>query len=464
MDLGRLSTRATGRTNRRRVQVLGIVVFVCIILLAGQAATAGVLLTQDNRSRFTNTQNDTIDKIFTPGNTLISVQAFGWFGNNNGEVLIVTPNGTTVWKYDPPQTRVFDAEVTDNRTILVSVATKVPAAQCPAMYRQSDCVHNRVVELAPETNEIIWQYGWYDAFIGHHEIHDADRLPNGQTAIIDMGNNRAFTVNRAGEITWSWNASKHLDPGSDFRQQYGGPERTGPESDWTHMNDIDRLPNGNFQLSIRNFNVVLEVDPQTNKIVEVIGRPGNTSILKHQHNPQRLNSETLLVADSENNRIVEIDISSGTVIWAYDASETKQSLVWPRDADRLPNGNTLITDSRNFRVLEITPNGTVVWQYSLYERRGIVYEADRLGVPEEPTNVPTHRSGTTEINKQSGTAEIDGQHPLRERLLWLESWAGFVFPKWVRLPELCTIFVGLIAGSWLALELGIGWLRNASGL
>jgi outer membrane protein assembly factor BamB len=458
MDLGRLSgILATRRTDRRRrVQILGIVVFVCIILLAGQAATAGVLLSQDDSSspwQLTNTQNDTIDRIFAPGNTLLSVQAYGWFGSNNGEALIVTPNGTTVWKYDPPETRVFDAEVTDNRTILVSVATQVSAAQCPAMYQQDGCVHNRVVELAPKTNEIIWQYGWYDAFIGHHEVHDADRLSNGQTAIVDMGNNRAFTVNHAGEITWSWNASEHLGPGSDFRQQYGGPERTGPESDWTHMNDIDRLPNGNFQLSIRNFDVVIEVDPQTNEIVTVIGRPGNTTILNRQHNPQRLNSETLLAADSENNRIVEIDIDTGTVLWTYNARETKQGLVWPRDADRLPNGNTLITDSRNFRVLEIDPNGTVVWQYSLYEKRGMVYEADRLGVPEDPTDVPTHRSGT---------AEIDGQHSLTEWLLWLESWAGFVFPRWVRLSELSTMFIGLIAGIWLSLELGIGWLRNAS--
>jgi hypothetical protein len=460
MDLGRLKTMlvSTCIDRRRRRRVLGAVVFICIVLLVGQATTAGVLLAQaDSASpkQLTKPQNETIDSIFSPGNTLISVQMYGWFGNNNGEVLIVTPNGTTVWKYDPPQTRVFDAEVTDNRTILVSLATPVPASQCPATYRTGGgCVHNRVVELAPKTKEIIWQYGWYDAGIWHHEVHDADRLPNGQTAIIDMGNNRAFTVTRAGEITWSWNASKHLGQGSPFRERYGGPKRTGPEADWTHMNDIDRLPNGNFQLSIRNFNVVLEVDPQTNKIVDVIGRPGNTTIMNHQHNPDRLNNQTLLVADSENNRIVEIDISSDTVIWAYDASETKQSLVWPRDADRLPNGNTLISDSRNFRVLEIAPNGTVVWQYSLYKQRGMVYEADRLGVPEDPTNVPTHRSGTTEIG---------GQHPLRDRLLWLESWAGFVFPKWVRLPELVTMGIGLIAGIWLVLELGIGWLRNTAG-
>jgi uncharacterized protein (UPF0248 family) len=443
--------------RRRRIQGLAVTVLVCVLLLTVQAVTAGVLSGQNVDSPFDHSpetgNGSGADNVFASGNTLITVQTYGWFGNNNGEAFIVTQNNTTVWSYDPPHSRVFDAEVTDNRTILVSLATWVPAERCPPAYRRGgDCVHNRVVELVPETNTVVWQYGWYDVYPTHHEVHDADRLPNGRTAIVDMGNNRAFTVNQAGEITWSWNASKYLGQGSAFRKRYGGPTRTGLEADWTHMNDIDRLPNGNFQLSIRNFDVVIEVDPQTNEIVEVVGRPGNTTILNHQHNPQRLTPDTLLVADSENNRIVEINTETETIIWTYDASDTKQSLQWPRDADRLPNGNTLITDSRNFRVLEITPNGTVVWQYSLSDRNGIVYEADRLGVPEEPFGVPTH---------QSGKDVIDSSTPsITERLRWIESWAGFVFPGWVRLPELFTMMIGLLAGGWLTCELAVSWIRD----
>lgn len=439
--------------RRRRVLALGAIVLLCVAFLTMQAvafdpSTPSPIDTDDRDT------GETIpsDRIFSSGNTLITVQTYDWFGNNNGKALVVSPNGTTVWTYDPPNSRVFDAEITDNRTVLASVATQVPKKKCPARYRANDgCVKNRVVELDPETNAVIWQYEWYDAFPGHHEVHDADRLPNGETAIIDMGNNRAFTVNPAGEITWSWNASKHLGQESAFREQYGGPERTGPESDWTHMNDIDRLPNGNFQLSIRNFDMVLEVDPRTNEIVDRVGRPGATSILNHQHNPQRLDSDTILVADSENDRVVEIDTDSNTVTWAYDASETDRGLQWPRDADRLPNGNTLIADSRNFRVLEINSTGHVVWQYSLRENRGIVYEADRLGLPEEPTDVPEHNSGA---------AEIDGSQPVMDQLRGIESWAGFVFPGWVRLPELAAMLIGLIASVGLGWQLIIGWLRG----
>jgi hypothetical protein len=42
------------------------------------------------------------------------------------------------------------------------------------------------------------------------------------------------------------------------------------------MNDIDQLPNGNSQLSIRNFDVIVEVNPETNRIVDVIGQQGIT--------------------------------------------------------------------------------------------------------------------------------------------------------------------------------------------
>lgn len=459
------TTSAPEHTDRRRrVLVLGSIVLLCAAFLIGQAVTADPSMTNSPSPSSSSPSSApdyqdaggnpiAADGVLAPGNTLLSVQAYGWFGSNNGQALIVAPNGTTVWSYDPPDSRVFDTEITDNGTVLASVATEVPSRTCPAQYRENgNCVRNRIVELDPATNAVVWQYEWYDAFPTHHEVHDADRLPNGDTAIIDMGNNRAFTVNPEGEITWSWNASEHLSQGSDFREQYGGPEKSGPESDWTHMNDIDRLPNGNFQLSIRNFDTVLEVDPQTNEIIDVIGRPGDTSVLNHQHNPQRLNNDTILVADSENDRVVEIDTSNGgTVTWAYDGRKTGRGLQWPRDADRLPNGNTLISDSRNFRVLEINPSGEVVWQYSLREKRGIVYDANRLGLPEEPTGVPEHGSKA---------ADIDESQPITDQLRRIESWAGFVFPAWVRLHELSVMLVGVITGIGLIWQLLIGWLRD----
>ncbi len=447
--------------RRSRVLLLGAIVLLCavVVILGAVGGERSPPTSRETNASIGNTtpetgyalENNTTGTL-SAGNTLITVQTHDWFGTNSGEALIVAPNGTTIWSYDPPNSRVFDAEVTSNDTILLSFATELTGEDCPSAYRsgaEESCVHNRVVELDPADNTVVWEYDWYDAFIAHHEVHDADRLDDGQTAIIDMGNNRAFTVNRDGEITWSWNATDHLSTESAFQEQYGGLPQEHSEADWTHMNDIDQLPNGNFQLSIRNFDVVLEVDPRTNDIVNVIGKPGDTSTLNQQHNPQRLDNDTILVADSENHRVVEIDTDTEELQWLYDGPSDR-GLQWPRDADRLPNGNTLVTDSRNFRVLEIDSEGQVVWRHSLRDSRGIVYEADRLGVPEESATGLTHSDNTT----------IDPTHPLITRIQSIESWAGFVFPGWVRLQELVAILCGVFAGLGLLWQFTIGWLRG----
>ena len=432
--------------RRRRTTLLVVVLVLCAALLVVQGVTAN-----DPDSRVSN------DSESYPGNTLIAVNSFGSFSANNGAALIVNQSGDVVWEYAPPDSRVFDAEETDNGTILASVGTRVPAEQCPQRYLDTErdpegCVHNRVVEVDRDTKDVVWEYDWYDAYIHNHEVHDADRLPNGETAIIDMGKNRAFTVNKQGNITWSWSARKHMGPGSEYNRQYGGPEYPGPIPDWTHMNDIDRLDNGNYQLSIRNFDTVIEVNPETKDIVNTTGNPGNYSVMNHQHNPDKIeNANTMVVADSDNNRIVEYDLASGEELWAYDGTGSGRGLQWPRDADRLPNGNTLVTDSRNFRVLEVDSQGRVVWRSDLRDRRAIVYEADRLGLPEEPENVPSGR----ELN--SRTAEANA---VVETLRWGESWAGFIFPAWVRVPELLTMLLGLVAGVLLAGDFAVGWWRN----
>lgn len=432
--------------NRRtRVTVLTAVLVVVLAVLGFQAVTA-----------------DPTDPATSYGGpaesneTLVTVQSYGWFDQNNGDAFIVADNGTKTWEFRPENARVFDAELLENGNVLVSYGTEVPSAECPDEYRNTErmsdhCVRNNVVEIDPnDDNEEVWAYRWHDAFIEWHEVHDADRLPNGETAIIDMGNDRAFTVDEAGDVTWEWDGREHLGPGSDFWAEHV-PENQredlrpqGPEDDWTHMNDIDQLANGNVQLSIRNFDVVIEVDPETDEIVDVVGSPGDHSVMQKQHNPNRLERhETMLIADSENDRVVEIDANSEEEVWSYDGTGSGKKLRWPRDVDRLPNGNSLVVDSRNFRVLEINPEGEVVWQHSLEEERGIVYDADRVGLPEEPDDVPSGH------NIASRTSD-DGL--LADTAYTVESWAGFVFPPWVGVRELLLILVGLAISLALAVE------------
>jgi outer membrane protein assembly factor BamB len=429
--------------RRQRVAALSVLLVLSVIALGGLAATA----------------EDPVDGN-ADNRTLVTVQAYGWFGNHNGDVFILNDEGERVWEYQPDDAAVFDGEMLDDGNVMVSFGQKVPDAGCPEEWRQTakdHCVLNRVQEVDPDTNEVVWEYTWYDRFISYHEVHDADRLPNGETVIIDMARHRTFTVDRSGNVTWQWNGTEHLDEGSDFWTDHvAGTSREddayqGPRQDWTHMNDVDRLENGNFLLSIRNFDVVIEVDPETDDVEAVYGEPGNHTLMHDQHDPNYLDRhDTLLVADSENDRVVEYDADSMTAVWQYEGPVADDRLQWPRDADRLPNGNTLIADSRNFRALEVDANGTVVWRHDLSEERGIVYDVDRLGPAgdpeEEPETVPAgdDLDGTSHGGPGGLVASAD-------------SWIGFVLPHWVGLYGLLSIVVGLAALAGLARE----WYRHA---
>jgi Arylsulfotransferase (ASST) len=416
--------------NRRtRLLSLAGILFLLVCSLGVQAYTA------DTSARTRQTASGAY-----PGNTLISVQDYQY----DGRLIEVTPNGDVAWEFDPPNSRVFDAERLKNGNILVAVTTKLEPKACPVEQLQvnsDQCIKSRVLELDYETKNVVWKYTWYDEYITHHEVHDVDRLANGETAIIDMGNDRAFTVNQQGNITWEWHAENHLEKGTPFYAKYGGDPNPGGEKDWTHMNDIDRLENGNFQISVRNFDAVIEVNPNTNKIVDVIGEPGNHSFLYEQHSPQRLEEwGTILIADSENDRIVEYDTASGKRVWEYGGNDI---LLWPRDADRLPNGNTLITDSLHNRVFEINEQGDIVWEYKGVD---LPYSADRLSVPEESgKTVP----GWQLDNRTSNAGDVVGT------IRSFEGWASYVFPTWVKLPELLTLVASGLVILAIVVDLSI---------
>jgi outer membrane protein assembly factor BamB len=431
------------RLRHVRVALPLVVLLVSLAVLGAGAISGGGAAAPAAQPNETDPANATV----FPGNTLLGVQAYGWFGDNDGSARVVNPEGEVVWEWAPENGRVFDVEALENGNVLASVA--VVARDCPAPYDSREtCVHNRVVEIDYPNQNVVWEHDWYDVFPNHHEVHDADRLENGETAIVDMGNNRAFTVNEAGDITWQWNATEHISEGTPFFEEYvpeGSEEefrQGGPESDWTHMNDLDRLENGNFQLSIRNFDVILEVDPETNVIADVVGRPTEHSVMNEQHNPMRLNG-TVLVADSENDRVVEVDVETNQVVWEYDGTGSGKLLQWPRDVDRMPNGNTLITDSRNFRLLEIDRTGKLVWSYEMKAERGIVYEADRMGVPEEEARV----SGD---GFESRTSDGLFGAPVAT----VNSWLGFVpfLPPWMGIVEVLALLAALGSAGFLALQ------------
>jgi len=204
--------------------------------------------------------------------------------------------------------------------------------------------------------------------------HDADRLPNGNTLVVYGGDEKSDAqvkeINPEGEIVWSWYAKDHFDepPYNDIYYQ-----------GWLHTNAVTRLPNGNTLISPRNFDFIVELDPQ-GSVVRTIGE----GVFFGQHDPEVLpNGNVLLANHGKPHRAIEFDPETGEIVWEYTVRDPDN---WPvRDADRLPNGNTLITGTRT--IIEVTPEGKIVWQLTLdatFDREEAAgygfYKAERIGI------------------------------------------------------------------------------------
>ena len=318
--------------------------------------------------------------------TVVAIQGF----HNEGEgttkkpARLVSTNetGHTEWVYSPNTGArwFYDVDPLPNGNLL-AVTTNPDGTM--------------VYEFDPETKERVWEQA-----LPYHDTHDVDVYNETHLAVANMrqynescacSNDRVVLYDREDdEIDWEWT----------FRNHYPNSTAGGFNEDWTHVNDVEVIRDGEeLLLSPRNFDQVIAVDIESKEITEKLGEDGNHSILNAQHNPDWLTTEegkeTILVADSHNDRVVEYTKEDGEWVEVWSAGSSA-SLSWPRDADRLPNGNTLVVDSLNHRVVEITPQGEIVWEY--YATWG-PYDAERIGTGDE-SNGPTMRDQGVSGHKQ----------------------------------------------------------------
>jgi Arylsulfotransferase (ASST) len=144
----------------------------------------------------------------------------------DGNYLISLPFLNTVAVIDPRQRKVVwaltglwcfqhDPDLLDNGNLLV-------------FDNQGNGGMSKVVELDPQTQQIVWAYrgneenGFYSEICGSNQ-----RLPNGNTLIVETTGGRAFEVTPGGDIVW----------------EYNNPNRAGDEGDLVAiLPDVIRLP------------------------------------------------------------------------------------------------------------------------------------------------------------------------------------------------------------------------------
>ncbi|MFC4552582.1 MULTISPECIES: arylsulfotransferase family protein [Halorussus] len=379
--------------------VRGVVLLVIVSLLAPSAVSA---LTYEP----TNLQKGTIEQP-ADGTTVISIQGFKFRGKANGKkparLVGVGPRGNVEWVYNGTQDDVtwfYDVDPLPSRNLLVTATQRGKTV---------------VYSLNPKTQE----KAWTETFEGVHDTHDVDLINGDQLLVANMRNynaekkvneDRIFIYDRSeNETVWEWQFRKH----TNFTRQQGH-KYAGDHDDWTHVNDVDKIAEGQYLISPRNMDQVMVINRSTKNVDMRLGSDNNYEVMNEQHNPQYMESQngtpTILVADSHNDRVVEYAKRNGDWKRTWQLG-SQQSLNWPRDADRLPNGNTLVVDSNNHRVFEVTPKGEIVWEFYApwapydVERMNLADEANGTG----PTIADQNAEGTYKITGSAGITPGTGQ-------------------------------------------------------
>ncbi|MBI2900966.1 MAG: aryl-sulfate sulfotransferase [Planctomycetes bacterium] len=296
--------------------------------------------------------------------------------DNTPRIIRVDMTGNVVWEYVLPDYMLaagqiaVDAEYLPDSNSVLIVASRVG-----------------VFEVDYEDPSIL-KFSFLTAEISH----DADRLANGNTLFVyghddvEGVNTQVTEVDSLGNVVWSWRAWEHAEFDSFSGTFNGG---------WVHANAVQRLPNGNTLISLRNFQMTVTVDhTPAGNVVEIFDWDAAGYGVCYPHEPEFIPGtppHVLVALQNESSfQAVEIEWPSGTVVWTYAWDGPLSSFMPTRDADRLPNGNTLlqslvtIDGVKDSVIVEVTPSGEIVWQmrlvgYAENGTPGFIYKAQRVG-------------------------------------------------------------------------------------
>jgi len=372
-----------------------------------------------------------------------------------GTIMAWHPNGSRLY-YEDEHTKYFDVDPVAGTAATVEYTATDTVHTAGPNCRDPPCARNLVERTNLTTGETTVIRARYDDSETAAEWHDHVRVSETEILVADMVADQVLLVNTTTGLTeWRWDAQ------NAFPVTGGGPY----PGDWTHLNDVELLPDGRIMVSLRNQDQVVFLDRDTGvQENRTLGADDQHRILHEQHNPDYIpearGGPAVVVADSENSRLVEYQRANGS--WERSWSWTDARLQWPRDADRLPNGNTLVTDTHGGRVLEVAPNGSVVWSIPLAHP----YDAERLGTGEGSSGGEsarranlTSQSGGENARDSSAKSDRDAVVAVAKLLRqvvpsrWLNA-AYYVAPVWVGVTEAAGTVLGLVAAlTWALLEL-----------
>lgn len=179
------------------------------------------------------------------------------------------------------------------------------------------------------------------------DVHAFERLPGGDTMIVESAIGRIIHVDRGGNI------NKVISLGEGGRKS-------------TRLVNI--LKNGNYLACAENPGVVTEYDPDGKIVWEY---PTNTRV----YGAIRLRNGNTLIATGSGNSIIEVNPDK-KVVWEITKKVpgTEIGIGWTTDLQELPNGNLVIGNchagENNPQIFEITKDKKVVWEFDEWDLVG----------------------------------------------------------------------------------------------
>ncbi len=256
-------------------------------------------------------------------------------------------------------------------------------------------------------SRITWRYD--DPWIHH----DYQRLGNGNTLLVKWMNlpksmvskvkggyhaegddpksmlgDAVIEVTPDGKIVKEWKSWQHFDPKTEV---------IGPfyhRKEWSHCNSISLAPNGDWLMSFRLFDTIMQINPKSGKIR---WKWGDGTTIASQHDVKYATDRTITIFDNgcfrkngmQYSRALEIDAKTKEVLWEYaDNPPFSFFTLMGGSADVLPNNNVLICETSKGQFFEVTRDKKVVWEYinpmfitnpRLGGRMNMVFRAHRYG-------------------------------------------------------------------------------------
>lgn len=178
-------------------------------------------------------------------------------------------------------------------------------------------------------------------------VHAFQRLPNGDTMIVESGVGRIIEVDKNGKIK------------RKVELKRGGRQNT---------RMARKLANGNYLVCAENPGVVTEYNSKSEIVWEY---PIKTRVF----GAIRLHNGNTLIASGGGTSVLEVT-RDGQVVWEIKGKipDSNVNLHWTTSLAELPNGNFIIGNchagENNPQIFEINRDKKIVWQFNEYDTFG----------------------------------------------------------------------------------------------